>query len=71
MASREAAMTGMAGIRATIYNVLMKRNSVYVTACVVGSYGLTNLYFKGTESLWKTINKGVSFEYIRRLFSCE
>lgn len=53
-------MTGMPAFRATLYNVLMKRNSVYVTACVLGSYVATNAYLSGTDSIWKSINKGVS-----------
>lgn len=60
MASREAAMTGMAALRATVYNVFMKRSSVYVTACVIGSYASTNMYLGATDSLWKSLNKGVS-----------
>lgn len=52
-------MTGMAAVRATLYNTLMRRNSVYVTACLLGSYTATHMYFKGTDSLWKSINKGV------------
>lgn len=59
MASREASMSGMASVRATLYNVLMKKTSVYVTACVIGSYAATNFYFNSTDSLWKSINKGV------------
>lgn len=59
MASREAGMSGMAGMRASIYNVFMRRNSVYVTACILGSYFATHAYLAGTDSLWKTINKGV------------
>jgi len=56
-------MSGMAAVRATLYNVLMKRNSVYVTACVIGSYAATNLYLNGTDSIWKSINKGVSCSF--------
>ncbi|PXF47233.1 Cytochrome b-c1 complex subunit 9 [Gracilariopsis chorda] len=65
MAAREAAMSGMAAVRATLYNVLMRRNSVYVTTCVVSSYALTNVYLKGTDSLWKSINKGKSWEEVQ------
>lgn len=54
-------MTGMAGFRATLYNVFMRRTSVYVTACVLGSYVTTNAYLSGTDSIWKSINKGVSY----------
>lgn len=53
-------MTGMAAFRATVYNIFMRRNSVYVTACVVGSYAATHAYLNGTDSIWKSINKGVS-----------
>lgn len=60
MASREAGMTGMAAMRAVVYNTLMRRNSIYVTTMLVGSYGLTSIYFNGTDSLWNTVNKGVS-----------
>lgn len=60
MASREAAMAGMAAFRASFYNVLMRRSSVFVTVCVVGSYALTNAYLGGTDALWKSLNKGVS-----------
>lgn len=53
-------MSGMAGLRATLYNVLMRRNSVYVTTCVVSSYALTKAYLTGTDSVWAWVNKGVS-----------
>ena len=42
-----------------MYNTFMRRNSIFVTTMLVGSYGLTNIYFNGTESLWKSVNKGV------------
>ncbi|CDF77478.1 unnamed protein product [Chondrus crispus] len=58
-------MTGMPAFRATLYNVLMKRNSVYVTACVLGSYVATNAYLSGTDSIWKSINKGKSWEEVQ------
>ena len=61
MASREPGMGGMAGFRASMYNIFMKRNSVYVTVCLVGSYAATHLYLNGTDKIWKRINKGVSF----------
>lgn len=53
-------MTGMAGLRASIYNVLMRRNSMYVTVCLAASYGATHAYWNGTDSIWKSLNKGVS-----------
>lgn len=59
MSNREVNMSGMAGVRAGLYNTLMRRNSVYVTACVVASYFVTHSYFSGTDSLWKSINRGV------------
>lgn len=60
MASREASMGGAAAFRASFYNVIMRRNSVFVTFCVISSYALTNAYLSGTDALWKTMNKGVS-----------
>lgn len=60
MASREASMTGMAALRSTLYNTVMRRNSAYVTACVLGGYVFTHAYLSGTDSVWKSINKGVS-----------
>lgn len=60
MASREASMAGMAAFRASFYNVFMRRNSVFVTFCVISSYALTNAYLSGTDALWKSMNKGVS-----------
>lgn len=53
-------MTGMASARATLYNMMMRRTSLYVTACVVGSYAGTHMYLQGADSVWKWINKGVS-----------
>lgn len=52
-------MSGMASVRATLYNVFMRRTSTYAIACVVGSYAASHMYWKGTDSLWKAINRGV------------
>ncbi|CAN8069423.1 unnamed protein product [Agarophyton chilense] len=61
MAAREAATSGMAALRATVYNVLMRRNSVYVTALLAGGYVSTHLYFGATDSLWASLNRGKSW----------
>lgn len=61
MASREAALTGMAAFRTSLYNICMRRNSIYMTAVIVAGYASTNTYFSGTDSIWKSLNKGVSF----------
>lgn len=65
MASREAGMKGMAGFRAALYNTVMRRNSIFVTTMLVSTYFLTDVFFSGTDSVWKTLNRGVSFEVNR------
>lgn len=60
MASREAGMTGMAGFRATLYNTVMRRNSIFVSTMLVSTYFLTNMFFSGTDTVWKSLNRGVS-----------
>lgn len=57
-------MTGMAGLRATIYNTFLRRTSVFTTTCVVAGMLGTSVFFKTSDAVWKSINKGV------RLFSC-
>lgn len=59
MASREAGMGGMAAVRNIIYNNLIRRTSVYVTACVFGGIVCSNAYFRLSDSVWGSINKGV------------
>ncbi len=60
MASREASMGGMAGVRNTIYNIFIRRTSVYTTTCVIAGIVGTNMFFKGSDAVWKSLNKGVS-----------
>ena len=64
MAAREATMGGMAAIRSTFYNVFLKRNSMYVATCVVAGFLGTNAYLSITDTLWKSINKGVRWKFI-------
>lgn len=60
MASREQGFGGAAAMRRMIYNTFLRRTSVYTATCVVAGIVTTNLYFKATDSVWKSLNKGVS-----------
>jgi hypothetical protein len=66
MAAREATMSGLAGLRGTIYNVFMRRTSVYVTVSVAAAYATSEAYVSMTERAWASINKGVRSEWHRR-----
>jgi Ubiquinol-cytochrome C reductase, UQCRX/QCR9 like len=59
MAAREATMSGFAGLRSTIYNVFLRRTSVYVTVSVAAAYASTEAYLGMTDRVWNSINKGV------------
>lgn len=60
MASREGSMGGGAAFRSMIYNTFIRRSSVYAATMVFAGMVTTNAYFKLTDGVWKSINKGVS-----------
>lgn len=62
MAAREAGFVGAAALRTSLYNTFFRRTSVYVIVCLGAAYGSTELYLRGTDHLWKTMNKGVGRE---------
>lgn len=59
-----ARKTGFAvGLRETIYNLTMRRNSVYVTFLVIGGFAATKFMGAASDYVWETYNKGVSGRY--------
>lgn len=63
MAAREASMTGLAGLRSSIYNLFIRRTSIYTTVCIAAAYATTEAYYSGTDRVWNSINRGVSYFY--------
>ena len=52
-------MGGGAAFRNMIYNTFFRRTSVYAATMAVAAMVTTDAYFKATDSIWKSINKGV------------
>jgi hypothetical protein len=53
------------GLRETLYNLTMRRNSVYVTFLVIGGFAATKFMGVASDYVWETYNKGVSRGILR------
>lgn len=57
-------MTGGAAFRRMLYNTFMRRTSVYTATWIVAGMAATSAYFNVTDGIWKSMNKGKSWEEV-------
>jgi len=65
MASREAAMGGMAAVRSALYSGIIKRNSIWTLTLVAAGFAGTNAMDSATDSVWGSVNKGKSWAEVQ------
>lgn len=65
MASREAAMGGMAAVRSALYSGIIKRNSIWTLTLVAAGFAGTNVMDSATDSVWGSVNKGKSWREVQ------
>ncbi|GAB0498303.1 hypothetical protein MMPV_009644 [Pyropia vietnamensis] len=65
MASREAAMGGMAAVRSVFYSTIIKRNSIWTLTLVAAGFAGTNAMDSATDMVWGSINKGKSWPEVK------
>eukprot|EP00871_Galdieria_phlegrea_P000346 jgi/Galph1/1311/GphlegSOOS_G6032.1 len=63
MARRQGAAVAF---RETLYNLMMRRNSVYVTFLVIGGFAATKFMERATDYVWENWNKGKLFKDLER-----
>ncbi|KAK4526276.1 hypothetical protein GAYE_SCF22MG4190 [Galdieria yellowstonensis] len=54
------------GLRETLYNLTMRRNSVYVTFLVIGGFAATKFMGVASDYVWETYNKGKLFKDLEK-----
>lgn len=65
MASREAAMGGLAAVRSALYSGIIKRNSIWTLTLVAAGFAGTNAMDSATDSVWGSVNKGKSWPEVQ------
>jgi len=65
MASREAAMGGMAAVRSALYSGIIKRNSIWTLTLVAAGFAGTNAMDSASDSVWGSVNKGKSWAEVK------
>lgn len=58
----------MAGLAASVYNVIFRRNTVFLTTVFVGAFGFEIAFDKTITKLWDAHNRGRQWKDIRHKY---